>query len=79
MQWKALNSLSLKKARKSKIVVFYDIFGIVNINWEPEGQTVNKEYYVETLATFHERINKKEATWIVKKVVDRDDYQQWFN
>lgn len=38
---------------------FFDIHGILYVNWVPEGQTVNKEYYLGVLATLRERVRRK--------------------
>ena len=62
MHWKSLTSLWKKKAWKSKskfkamMIVFYDIQGIIYINWVPEGQRVNQVYYKEVLKTLHKRV-----------------------
>jgi hypothetical protein len=37
---------------KAMMIVFFDIRGIVHIDWVPEGQTVNQVYYKEVLAAF---------------------------
>jgi hypothetical protein len=31
------------------MIVFFDIRGIVHVDWVPEGQTVNQVYYKEVL------------------------------
>lgn len=65
MHWKSPNSPRMKKARMSKskfkamMIVFFDIHGILYVNWVPEGQTMNKEYYLEVLATLRERVRRK--------------------
>jgi hypothetical protein len=55
MHWKTPTSLIMKKARMSKskvkamMIVFFDIRGVIMIEWVPEGQTVNQEHYLEVL------------------------------
>lgn len=49
--------------------VFYVILEIMYINFVANGQTVNKDYYLEALATPRERVRKipevwKRKTWI---------------
>ena len=34
------------------MIFFFDIQGIVHVDWVPEGQTVNQVYYKEVLKTF---------------------------
>jgi hypothetical protein len=58
--WKTLTSLSMRKAimSKSKMkamkIVFFDIRGVIMIEWVPEGQTVNQKYYLEVLTKLRE-------------------------
>ncbi|VVC46534.1 Transposase, type 1 [Cinara cedri] len=65
MHWKTPELPRIKKARRSKskfkamLIVFFDINGIVMNEWVPEGQTVNKIYYLSVLATLRERVRKK--------------------
>lgn len=65
MHWKSPSSPRAKKARMSKskfkamLIVFFDIHGIVNLHWVPEGQTINQHYYLHVLAELRERIRKK--------------------
>lgn len=65
MHWKSPGSPRQKKARMSKskfkamMIVFFDIKGIVHIDWVPEGQTVNQHYYISVLATLRERVRRK--------------------
>ena len=60
-----------KSKFKAMMIVFFDIHGIVYINWVPEGQTVNKTYYLEVLTTLRERVRRKrpelwkEKSWIL--------------
>jgi hypothetical protein len=45
----------MKKARMSKwnvmamMIVFFNIRGVIMIEWVPEGQMVNQKYYLEVL------------------------------
>lgn len=65
MHWKSPASPRSKKGRMSKskfkamLIVFFDINGIIMIEWVPEGQTVNQHYYLEVLAKLRERVRKK--------------------
>ena len=65
MHWKSPASPRKKKARMSKskfkvmMIVFYDIKGIIYINWVPEGQTVNQVYYKDVLTTLRERVRRR--------------------
>ena len=77
MHWKSLQSPRKKKARMSKskfkamMIVFFDIRGVICIDWVPEGQTVNKVYYKNVLTTLRERVRRrrpdiwKNASWIL--------------
>lgn len=65
MHWKSPRSPRMKKARMSKskfkamLIVFFDIRGVVMVEWVPEGQTVNQHYYIEVLTRLRERVRKK--------------------
>lgn len=65
MHWKSSNSPKQKIARMSKskfkamMTVFFDIRGIVHIDWVPEDQTVNQVYYKQVLTTLRERVRRK--------------------
>ena len=41
------------------MIIFFDIRGIVHVDWEPEGQTVNQVYYKKILTNFRERMRRK--------------------
>ena len=64
-QWKHAGSPRPKKARQSKsthkllIISFFDSTGMIYMHWVPTGQTVNKEYYVETSREFRKRFRRK--------------------
>jgi hypothetical protein len=40
--------MSKTKVKAMKII-FFDIRGVIMIEWVPEGQTVNQKYYLEVL------------------------------
>jgi len=77
MHWKSPQSPRKKKARMSKskfkamMIVFFDIRGVIYIDWVPEGQTVNQVYYKNVLTTLRERVRRrrpdmwKNASWIL--------------
>ena len=50
---------------------FFDIRGIVHVDWVPEGQTVNQVYYKEVLTNLRERVGKrrpemwKNGSWVL--------------
>ena len=59
-QWKHAGSLRPKAARQSKstqIIPFFDCTCMIYMHWVPNGQTVNKEYYVEVLREFGKRFH----------------------
>ena len=61
-QWKGPTSLRPKKGRhvRSKtmvmLLVFFDSEGIVHHKYAPDGQTINKEFYLEVLRHLHESV-----------------------
>jgi hypothetical protein len=63
----------MEKARMSKskvkamTIVFFDIRGVITIEWVPEGQTVNQKYYLEVVTKFRERVGKKRPEFWQKK------------
>ena len=64
-QWKHAGSLRPKKARESKSIhkllmtPFFDSTGMIYKHCISNGQTVNKEYYVEVLKEFSKRFRRK--------------------
>ena len=64
-QWKHAGSPRLNKARQSKstlkvlMIHFFDSTGMMYMHWVSNGQTVNKEYYVEVLREFRKRFRQK--------------------
>jgi hypothetical protein len=53
MHWKSKSNF------KAMIIVFFDIRGIVHIDWVPEGHTINQVYYREFLTILLERVRRK--------------------
>jgi hypothetical protein len=53
------------------MIVFFDIRGVIYIDWVPEGQTVNRVYYKNVLTTLRARVRRrrpdmwKNASWIL--------------
>ena len=43
------------------MIVFYDIQGIIYINWVSEGQTVNQVYCNEVLQILRERVRRRRS------------------
>lgn len=64
-QWKTPGSPRPKKARqvRSKIkvmlLVFFDADGIVHHEYTPQGQTVNKEFYLDVMRRLREVVRRK--------------------
>ena len=64
-QWKHASSPRAKKARQSKsthkllMIPFFNSTGMIYMHWVLTGQTVNKEYYVQVLREFRERLRRK--------------------
>ena len=65
MQGKSPISPRQKKARQSKSKFkaiydrYFDIRGIVHVDWVPEGQTVNHVYYKEVLTNLREQVRRR--------------------
>ena len=64
-EWRAKNEPKPKKPRQSRskiktmLIVFFDYRGVVHHEFVPEGQTVNKEYYLAVLRRLREAIRRK--------------------
>ena len=64
-QWKSALSLRLKKARqvksnvKTMLICFFDIEGLINFEFVPQGQTVNQQFYLEVLKRLHDAVRRK--------------------
>ena len=60
-----------KSKFKAMMIVFFDIQGVMYIDWVPEGQSVNQVYYKIVLTTLRERVRRrrpdmwKNASWIL--------------
>jgi len=77
MQWKSPSSPRWKKVWQSKskfkamVIIFFNIRGIVHVDWVPEGQGVNQVYYKEVLTNLCERVRKrrpemwKNGSWVL--------------
>ena len=76
-QWKHPESSRTKKARqvrsnvKVMLTCFFDVFfdfrGIVHHGYAPEGQTINKEYYLQVLRCLRETVRRKRPDmWAAK-------------
>ena len=69
-QWKSPSSPRPKKARqvrskvKAMLTVFFDDQGVVHHEYAPEGQTINKQYYLEVLRRLRDAVRRKRpALW----------------
>jgi hypothetical protein len=49
------------------MIVFFNIRSVIMIEWVPEGQTVNRKYYLEVLTKLRERVRKKRWDLCKKK------------
>ena len=72
-QWKHPESTRPKKARqvcsnvKVMLTCFFNSCGIVHHEYSPEGQTINKEYYLEVLHCLRNAVQRKRPDmWIGK-------------
>ena len=41
------------------MIAFFDIRGIVHVDWVPEGQTVNQVYYKEVFTNLREQVRRR--------------------
>jgi len=60
---RAPNPLGRKSAHEQAQIrnivdCFFDIRGVIYIDWVPEGQTVNQVYYKKVLTTLRERVRR---------------------
>jgi tRNA A37 threonylcarbamoyladenosine biosynthesis protein TsaE len=44
---------------KEMMIVFFDIRGVIMIEWVPKGQTVNQKYYLEVLTRLQEQVRRE--------------------
>jgi len=56
-------------SRKRKLTVFIDYNDIVHHEFLPEGQTVNKEYYLDVMRRLREAVRQKKG-FVGKQLVD---------
>jgi hypothetical protein len=60
MHWKTPTSPRMKKARMSRLkvkammIVFFDMRGVIMIDWVPAGQAVTQKYCLEVLTKLQE-------------------------
>ena len=47
------------KQNKGHVNGFFDSEGIIHHEYAPEGQTINKEFYLEVLRRLHESVRRK--------------------
>lgn len=73
VEWKTKTSPKRKSFRMDKrkgkvmLVVFFDYKGVIHNEFIPDGQTVNKEKYVEILRRLRDAIRRKRPEkWIEK-------------
>lgn len=63
--WKTPKSPRMKKAKMTRsktkvmLLVFFDSEGVVHHEYAPQGQTINKEYYVDVLKRLRESVRRK--------------------
>jgi hypothetical protein len=64
-QWKHSSPPKPKKAQRMQskvkvlLTVFFDYRGIVHHSYAPEGQTINKEYYLEVIRHLRDVVRRK--------------------
>jgi hypothetical protein len=64
-QWKHSSSPRTKKAQwvqskfKVLLTIFFDYHAIVHQSYAPEGQTINKEYYLEVIRNLRDAVGRK--------------------
>ena len=65
-RWKSSSSPRVKKARESRsnikvmMIVFYDLDGIVRVEFVPRNTTVNSEYYMGLLEHLRNNVCRKQ-------------------
>jgi len=79
-EWRGKDESKPKKPRQSRskvkvmLIVFFDIRGVVHYEFVPQGQTVNKEYYLGVMRRLRERICKKRPDlWANNSWILHDD------
>ena len=69
LEWKSTSSPPTKKARMSKfkdkvmLIAFFDIRKIVDMEFMPQGQTIQQSAYNEILRRFMRSIEERENCW----------------
>jgi hypothetical protein len=64
-QWKHSSSPRTNKAQRVRnkvkvlLTVSFDYCGILHHSYAPEGQTINKEYYLEDIRRLHDAVRRK--------------------
>jgi len=48
-----------------KMIVFFDIKGVIMTEWVPRGQTVNPHYYLQVPTTLRERALWQNDSWML--------------
>jgi hypothetical protein len=65
---------------KAMMIVFFNIRGVVMIDWVSEGQLVNRKYYLEVLTNLRECARKKRSDlWMKKSWIIHQDNAQAHN
>jgi hypothetical protein len=71
----------MKKARQSRsatkcmLIVFFDILGSVHLQFAPEGQAVNAQFYCSVIRRLRENIwQKRPELWRAGNWLLHDDY-----
>jgi histone-lysine N-methyltransferase SETMAR len=79
MQWKHPDSpapvkpLSTPSAGKRMATVFWDSEGILLIEWLPQGETINSNYYIDVLQKLREAIKSNRRVKLSKKILLHHD------
>ncbi|GFX24617.1 truncated putative DD34D transposase [Trichonephila clavipes] len=50
---------STASATKVMLIVFFDLDGIVHHEYAPQGQTANKEFYLDVMRRLRENVHRK--------------------
>jgi predicted nucleic acid-binding Zn ribbon protein len=59
-----------KSQVKAMMIIFFDIRGIIMIEWIPEGKLVIKSTCLEVLTKLQERVRRKEAGIVEEEIMD---------